>query len=108
VNLGVHATATPAHGAVFDVEVTIGGLPTGASATLTFGSEKTGLLLTSDGRCRRHVRQGSCAVTAAAPTIHFKAIAAKSPTTLTFTVAPAGNLVETAPADNTLRVVLTR
>jgi RNA polymerase sigma factor (sigma-70 family) len=109
MDLGVTATATSSDAVAFRVTVVVTGLPRGETATLDASADAAAVGLTLDAGCTPvQLGSGSCAVVATPRTFTFLVAAlSDTPVTLTFRVAPDGPGIETHPADNTARLVLT-
>ena len=108
MDLAVSAAVSPSSGVAFRVDVTVTGLDPGRTATLRVTSDHTSATLAPDQRCAGlGIGQGGCAVTDTPATYTFLVVAPPdAPTTLTFTVHPDGQAVESDTSDNTARVVL--
>lgn len=109
MDLSVQASVKSS-GVAFHVHVDVAGLPAGHTATLRMTSDGPAVALVLDHGCSPlELGEATCAVTPGSTSYKFHVVPAQlSPVTLTFTVVPDGDAVESDPSDNTATVVLTR
>lgn len=109
LDVGVSSSKSSLVGPAWTIRVSVEGLSPGG-ATLTVTSDAGAVALTLDLRCGLvQIGRASCRAPTTPTTFRFLAVPlTRSPTTLTFTVSPAGHGVDANTDDNSTRVTLSR